>query len=125
MKFEDCALVQKGWGYEKVLINTPLYCGKILHFNDGAKFSMHFHMKKTETWYVHSGEFVFRWIATSTADSFEKHLSQGDCITIHPGDPHQIICVKSGDIFEFSTEHFDSDSYRIQKGDSQRAGNSS
>jgi mannose-6-phosphate isomerase-like protein (cupin superfamily) len=119
MKFEDCQTVSKGWGHEVVIVNTPLYCGKILHFNTGAKFSMHFHMKKTETWYIQSGRFHFRWIDTTNADILESMLVAGDCVTIHPGDPHQLACVESGDVYEFSTEHFDSDSYRVQKGDSQ------
>ncbi len=121
MKWETVEHVQKGWGYEKILVNTPLYCGKVLHFNKDAKFSMHFHMKKTETWYVNSGRFLFRWINTDTAEVNEQQLGEGQCVTIHPGNPHQIFCVEEGDIFEFSTEHFDADSYRVQKGDSQGA----
>ena len=119
MKFEDLQNVPKGWGHETILVNTPLYCGKILHFNTDAKFSMHFHMKKTETWYVLSGRFRFRYIDTKDATILERELVQGSCVTIHPGDPHQILCDEEGDILEVSTEHFDADSYRVAKGDSQ------
>jgi len=111
--------VEKGWGHEIIIVNNDLYCGKILHFNTGSKFSMHFHMKKQETWYVSSGEFLFRWINTKNADVIEETLHVGDTITNFIGDPHQIICLKEGDIFEVSTTHFDSDSYRVGKGDSQ------
>lgn len=113
--------VEKGWGHETIIVNNELYCGKILHFNTGSKFSMHFHMKKRETWYVSSGEFLFRWINTRNADVIEETLRVGDTITNFVGDPHQIICLKEGDIFEVSTTHFDSDSYRVGKGDSQCA----
>jgi mannose-6-phosphate isomerase-like protein (cupin superfamily) len=112
--------VEKGWGYEVIIVNNDLYCGKILHFKAGAKFSMHFHMKKRETWYVTSGEFVFRWINTENADVIEEVLKPGDTITNFVGDPHQIWCKEEGDIFEVSTTHFDSDSYRVGKGDSQK-----
>lgn len=112
--------VEKGWGYEVIIVNNDLYCGKILHFKTGAKFSMHFHMKKRETWYVTSGRFVFRWINTANADVVEEVLRPGDTITNFVGDPHQIICEEEGDIFEVSTTHFDSDSYRVGKGDSQK-----
>ena len=111
--------VEKGWGHEVIIINNELYCGKILHFNRGAKFSMHFHMKKKETWYVTSGSFIFRWINTSNADVIEERLEPGDTITNEIGEPHQIICLEEGDIFEVSTNHQDSDSYRVGKGDSQ------
>ena len=119
MKIEQPRIVEKGWGHEVIIVNGPAYCGKILHFNKDAKFSMHFHMVKTETWYIQSGRFIFRYIDTKNADQHEKQLAQGDCVTIHPSDPHQIICVEEGDVFEFSTEHFDTDSYRVLKGDSQ------
>ena len=112
--------VQKGWGYELILENNEQYCGKILHFQQGAKFSMHFHMQKKETWYVQSGKFLFRRIQTQTADVEEFILEVGDCVTNERGQPHQIQCIEEGDIFEVSTQHFDSDSYRVWKGDSQR-----
>jgi mannose-6-phosphate isomerase-like protein (cupin superfamily) len=112
--------VEKGWGHETIIVNNESYCGKILHFKTGAKFSMHFHIKKRETWYVNSGLFLFRWINTSNADVIEETLRPGDTITNFIGEPHQIICQEEGDIFEVSTQHFDSDSYRVAKGDSQK-----
>jgi mannose-6-phosphate isomerase-like protein (cupin superfamily) len=113
--------VPKGWGHEIIIVNNDLYCGKILHFKKGGKFSMHFHLKKKESWYVSSGSFLFRWINTATADIVEEKLVVGDTITNEIGEPHQIICVEEGDIFEVSTHHLDSDSYRVAKGDSQTA----
>jgi mannose-6-phosphate isomerase-like protein (cupin superfamily) len=111
--------VPKGWGHEVIIVNNELYCGKILHFNTGGKFSMHFHLKKKESWYIASGRFLFRWINTANADVIEETLRVGDTITNEIGEPHQIICLEEGDIFEVSTQHFDSDSYRVAKGDSQ------
>ena len=52
-------------------------------------------------------------------DVIEEILRTGDTITNFVGDPNQIICLKEEDIFEVSTTHFDSDSYRVGKGDSQ------
>jgi mannose-6-phosphate isomerase-like protein (cupin superfamily) len=120
LKKQTTTIVPKGWGHEVIIVNNDLYCGKILHFNTGAKFSMHFHMKKMETWYVTSGLFLFRWINTRNADIIEEVLRPGDTITNMVGEPHQIICQQEGDIFEVSTQHFDSDSYRVGKGDSQK-----
>ena len=111
--------VEKGWGHEVIIVNNDMYCGKILHFNRGAKFSMHFHINKKETWYVNSGSFLFRWINTVNADVIEESLNPGDTITNEIGEPHQILCLEEGDIFEVSTHHQDSDSYRVGKGDSQ------
>jgi mannose-6-phosphate isomerase-like protein (cupin superfamily) len=114
------AVVPKGWGHELIIVNTPKYCGKILHFRAGGKFSMHYHLLKEETWYVASGRFRFLYIDTKDATIYETILGVGDVVTNYVGQPHQIICEEEGDIFETSTEHFDSDSYRVFKGDSQR-----
>ena len=56
--------VPKGWGHEVIFVNNELYCGKLLVFKKGAKFSMHYHLIKDETWYVDEGEFIYRWIDT-------------------------------------------------------------
>ena len=86
----------------------------------GMKFSMHYHMIKDETWYVNSGEFIYRWIDTETAEVHEKTISKGDVVRQRPGQPHQLEAITYGEIFEVSTQHFDSDSYRVWKGDSQK-----
>jgi len=112
--------VIKNWGYEYVIINNDKYCGKILNFLKGKKFSMHFHILKKETWFVNSGKFRFKWIDTSNADIQEEILETGDIVTNEIGEPHQIECLEEGEIFEVSTQHFDSDSYRVMKGDNQK-----
>ena len=112
--------IPKGWGEEIIITNNELYCGKLLRFKEGAKFSMHYHMIKDETWYVNEGEFIYRWIDTETAELHEKYLYRGDVVRQLPGQPHQIEAITSGEIFEVSTTHYDSDSYRVWKGDSQK-----
>ena len=112
--------VKKAWGYELHIHNSPDYCGKVLHFNENAKFSMHFHVRKKETWYVQSGEFLLIYINPKTAERLERVLSKGMVIEVPQGWPHQLHCIKEGDIYEVSTEHFDDDSYRVEPGDSQK-----
>lgn len=119
LKEENVTKVEKGWGHEIIFVNNEKYCGKILHFKKDAKFSMHFHIQKEETWYISTGKFLFRKINTKNADIEEKLLTPGCCVTNKIGEPHQIICEEEGDIFEVSTQHFDTDSYRVMKGDSQ------
>ena len=111
--------VPKGWGQEIIIENNENYCGKVLVFNKDCKFSMHYHMEKDETWYVEHGEFIYRWIDTETAELDETIISNGDVVRQRPGQPHQIKALTDGRIFEVSTHHEDSDSYRVMKGDSQ------
>jgi mannose-6-phosphate isomerase-like protein (cupin superfamily) len=111
--------IPKGWGHEIIIENNEKYCGKVLVFKAGCKFSMHYHMIKDETWYVNKGQFIYRWIDTKTADIHEQNLTVGDVVRQRPGQPHQIIAITDGEIFEVSTQHFDEDSYRVMKGDNQ------
>ena len=109
--------IPKGWGHEIIFENNELYCGKILVFKKGCKLSIHYHMIKDETWYVQSGEFMYRWIDTETAEVNEVKLVEGDSVRQYPGQPHQLEALTDGEVFEVSTTHFDSDSYRVWKGD--------
>lgn len=111
--------VPKGWGEELIIENNELYCGKLLIFKAGCKFSMHYHMIKDETWYVDKGEFIYRWIDTESAETVEVKLKPRDVVRQKPGQPHQLEALTDGVVFEVSTQHFDSDSYRVWKGDSQ------
>ena len=115
---EGC-YVPKGWGNELIIENNEMYCGKLLRFKGGFKFSMHYHMDKDETWYVEDGEFIYRWIDTKTAEIKERELKVGEVVRNKPGQPHQLEAITDGVIFEVSTEHKDSDSYRVMKGHSQ------
>jgi mannose-6-phosphate isomerase-like protein (cupin superfamily) len=112
--------VPKGWGEEIIIENNEKYCGKILIFKQGCKFSMHYHMNKDETWWVEYGEFLYRWIDTETAEMNETKLREGDIVRQRPGQPHQLEAISNGRIFEVSTHHEDSDSYRVLPGDSQK-----
>jgi mannose-6-phosphate isomerase-like protein (cupin superfamily) len=44
-------------------------------------------------------------------------LSPGESLEIWPGRVHQIRGLENSELFEFSTHHEESDSYRIVKGD--------
>lgn len=113
--------VKKKWGTEYWIYNAPEYCGKILEFNAGASFSMHFHREKMETWHCLSGSFLLSVIDTDTASQKDIGIKAGQCIHIPRCLPHKLTNTSDGvsTILEVSTQHFDSDSYRIAKGDSQ------
>lgn len=112
--------VEKGWGHEEIWCTNDKYCGKFMHFDKGAKFSMHFHAIKDETWYVMNGEFEVRWIDTKDASYKTKRLVQGDVWHNPPLMPHQLICYDTGTIMEVSTPDSVEDNYRVMPGDSQK-----
>jgi mannose-6-phosphate isomerase-like protein (cupin superfamily) len=113
--------VPKGWGNEFIFATNDKYCGKIMKFNAGARFSMHFHAEKDETWYVLDGRFEVIWINTKDASKDSKILNAGDTWRNEPLFPHQLICIEEGNIIEVSTPDSVEDNYRVQPGDSQKS----
>lgn len=113
-------IVNKGWGSEEIWATNDKYCGKLMHFNKDAKFSMHLHKEKDETWYVLSGKFVVRTIDTTDAGITEYILNKGDTWHNPPMLPHQIECLSEGTIIEVSTPDSVEDNYRVMPGDSQQ-----
>jgi len=112
--------VEKGWGSELIWATNEKYCGKLLKFNEGSKFSMHFHAEKDETWYVLSGKFVVKWIDTTNATQHVEELIEGDVWRNTPLFPHQVICIEAGMLIEVSTPDSVEDNYRVLPGDSQK-----
>jgi mannose-6-phosphate isomerase-like protein (cupin superfamily) len=112
--------VEKGWGSEFIFATNDKYCGKLLRFNTGAKFSMHFHSEKDETWFVLSGKFLVKIIETRNALVHEHELNVGDTWHNPPLLPHQVICLEEGTLIEVSTPDSIEDNYRVLPGDSQK-----
>ena len=118
MTSSEIKIVPKGWGYEKWIVNTEEYCGKLLHIVKGKKCSWHYHKLKDETFYLQRGQLLVRY---SDDDDFENSktliMMEGDIFHVYRGLRHQMFALQDSDLFEFSTQHFDSDSNRIIKGD--------
>lgn len=112
--------VEKGWGSEEIWVSNDQYCSKFMHFNEGARFSMHFHAKKMETWFVLEGTFLVEVI--NTQDAFVKTfpLEKGSVWHNDPLVPHRLICLEAGTILEVSTPDSVEDNYRVGPGDSQK-----
>lgn len=108
----------KKWGGEYWIHNDDGYCGKILHFYKGAKFSLHAH-HKVETWYINSGRLKLIYIDTDNADRHEVLLEEDDVIHIPSLVPHQLIALEESEVFEVSQIHDENGSFRYEKGDSQ------
>ncbi len=110
--------VPKGWGFEKWIVNGEEYCGKLLYIVKGKKCSWHYHKLKDEVFYIQSGKVLLRY---SHGDNIEMAnvtiLEKGDRFHVCRGMRHQMEALEDTELFEFSTQHFDSDSHRIIKGD--------
>lgn len=118
-------IVDKGWGRELIFATTPCYAGKILEFDRaGARFSLHFHASKDETWYVLEGTFEVQMRVMADATDYIRQLAPGDVWHNSPLQPHRLTCLSDGGgrIIEVSMRDNPSDNYRIEPGDSQEEG---
>ncbi len=118
--FRGLEVTEKGWGEERLIANHALYCGKLLCFKEGARFSSHFHRDKAESFYVLAGTVRFDWIDPQDATECSRSLAMGDVVDIPPLCIHRVTALTESVIIEVSNHHEDSDSYRVAPGDSQK-----
>jgi len=110
--------VFKGWGWEDWIANNDLYCGKRMFCLRGKKCSWHYHLKKSETFFVQSGSLLLLYGTSDDLNySSGRILSEGDEFHLVAETRHLFYGLKDTVFFEFSTHHEESDSIRVIKGD--------
>lgn len=124
--------ISKNWGYEKIIVNGPLYCSKILRFVKGRQCSLHFHRTKQETFYLLTGRLEIVYMDNNEkAETILKEegpeslleqcdrkiMTPGDYFHLNPGLVHRMIGLEDSDLLEVSTTDRPEDSYRLIKGD--------
>ena len=110
--------VPKGWGFDKWIVNCEEFSLKLLYFVKGKMCSWHYHELKDEVFYIQSGKILVKYSDDDDIDKAnEIILGPGDNFHVYRGLRHRMIALEDTELFEFSTQHFDSDSYRILKGD--------
>lgn len=109
------SFVPKKWGFEFWICNNDKYCGKLLFFKKEHFCSFHFHKLKEEHFYVQSGRIKIEFSDDSDdiKDAFVEVLEKGDVFHVPVGRRHRMTALLDTELFEFSTHHEDSDSYRI------------
>ena len=118
MSSSKIKIVPKGWGYEKWICNTEEYCGKLLHIIKGKQCSWHYHKLKDETFYLQEGRLRVKYSDDDDRDNAkEMIMERGDKFHVYRVLRHQMFALEDSDLFEFSTQHFDSDSNRVIPGD--------
>lgn len=109
--------VLKPWGYELIIHNDENYCGKILFIRAGSCISLQYHKLKTETFFLQSGALLCKFSDPKTFLSPEQieivQMKPGDVKEIPVGYIHQVFAMEDSTIIEFSTQHFDDDTYRL------------
>jgi mannose-6-phosphate isomerase-like protein (cupin superfamily) len=76
------------------------------------------HREKDEVFYLQSGRMIVRYSDKDELHNAEEIiLEPGMNFYVYPGLRHQMEALEDSELFEFSTQHFDEDSYRLVKGD--------
>jgi mannose-6-phosphate isomerase-like protein (cupin superfamily) len=110
---EPIQIVPKGWGREVWIANGERYCGKILEIRKGKKCSLHFHKIKDESFYLRAGRLLLRVMTSAESPVEEFILEAGQCMDVPIGFVHQMEALEDSELYEFSSQHFDSDSHRL------------
>jgi mannose-6-phosphate isomerase len=106
--FRKIKIVPKPWGQEQYLILTKKYALKILEIKGGHRFSLQYHKKKMESWYVLSGKIQ----VTLGKKSFVAQV--GQVLHVPPKTIHRIKgLAKWNQIVEVSTPEL-SDVVRLE-----------
>jgi mannose-6-phosphate isomerase len=96
--------VIKPWGYEIILTSeeSPV-TGKILHLDDGKRFSLQYHDQKKETLILFSGEaFIILENKQGKMEKLKMELNKG--YYVRPFQKHRAQGIKDCLIFESSTK---------------------
>lgn len=111
--------IEKTWGWELEIVNTPEYCGKELFVRKdcwSSEGKYHYHKIKDETFYIIDGTLTLHY-ETEEGVLLGKKLRVGQSFRIKPGMKHRFTTkdFKGCKFIEFSTTHKDSDSYRVER----------
>lgn len=115
MEHQEPAIIQKLWGHEKILVNGPFYCGKILTVvPNGMACSIHYHKLKTETFHILAGRLDFERFDLTGRLLERTVLSAGATITLPVNTPHRFWATDAECVFlEISTPDDPADSHRL------------
>ena len=105
-------IVEKPWGREIWLAQTDQYALKIIEFNQGARSSLQYHIKKHEHIYLDTGLLKIEW-ENDQGQMEILTLKAGDLVENKPGRKHRVTAMENSRIIEVSTPELD-DVVRIE-----------
>jgi mannose-6-phosphate isomerase-like protein (cupin superfamily) len=104
---ERALRIEKNWGFEQIIHNSG-YCLKLLVYERPIRSSYHYHERKHECFFVHSGLFEIE-----INDSEPRTLLPSDRVILPPLMKHRIRCLEPGTIVEASSFDDPDDCVRI------------
>lgn len=105
---------EKYWGDICTIVSEEV-AGKRLFLKAGSHGSMEFHVRKHESYYVHSGELALL-LRAGRAENRLFRVPAGKAVAMPPGLMHQRGATLDTVILEISTRDEDSDSFLVEDG---------
>lgn len=105
---------EKYWGNIQSIVSKN-YAGKRIFVKKGKNASLEFHCRKSEGYFIHSGNLLLRLRAGRGEDKFFE-LKSGSSSFTPPGLMHQRGGLEDTVIIEISTQDDDSDSFLVEDG---------
>lgn len=102
-------IIEKCWGCEEILVNTPRYCAKYLYVQGGFVCSNHRHLIKDETFICVAGEGFIK-----VGYQPPRWVRPGDTVRVEQADWHYFGSFDGMTLLEVSTHHDDADVERQQ-----------
>ena len=91
------------WGEEMLLVTGPTYTMKRLHYLAGKAGGLQYHINRTESFFVESGEAIVRYDRGDGTLVEVRVVGGGEACHIPAGAPHQFEAVTDCIVFEAST----------------------
>lgn len=107
----------KAWGLEEWLVNSDLYCAKLLWISPNWMCSLHYHPKKSETMICIDGLVRVEYYLPDGARRDTILIGwRRDVINLPTGTPHRFWAMEDegGLLLEVSTHHDDEDVVRLE-----------
>ena len=84
-------VTEKPWGRYELLKNEDGYWVKVLTIYPNSRFSLQFHKKRDEHWFVLKGKGCVAEISVTTPKEIESYrLAEGDTLDVMRGTLHRI-----------------------------------
>jgi len=109
-------VIKTDFGYELDWARFDSHGGKIIVFEKPGKTSFWFNIKTEKSWFVNSGDFIFRWIDTSDGQVYQQEAKEGSVFSAQTKVPCSIQCVSTtGSITESNNGFFENDKFIVIK----------
>jgi len=107
---------QTDFGYELDWAKFENYGAKIIVFDKKAKTPFWFNIKTEKSWFVNSGNFIFRWIDTDDGQVYQQEASEGAVFTVKSHVPCSIECLSpNGSLSETNNGFYENDKFIVIK----------